>query len=53
MSQYFDKDFFKFLIGFAAIIIISLVIMAVLREYEVKSQIKQENSAVNVATPKP
>lgn len=34
MSQYFDKSFLKFLLGFVAIVIISLVIVAILRNYQ-------------------
>lgn len=49
MSQYFDKDFFKFLIGFVAIIIISLTVVALLRNYQAK---EVEKSPVNnIATP--
>ena len=34
MSQYLDKDFLKFLLGFAAILIISLVVVATLKKYQ-------------------
>ena len=37
MSQYFDKDFLKFLLGFAAIIIISLIVVATLRQYQAEN----------------
>lgn len=53
MSQYFDKDFFKFLIGFVSILIISLVFVTFLREYETKSKIKSTTPRVYTATPKP
>jgi hypothetical protein len=36
MSQYFDKDFLKFLLGFAAIIFISLIIVAAIRANQEK-----------------
>lgn len=38
MLQYFDKDFLKFLLGFAAIIIISLIVVAALRAYQDKNK---------------
>jgi hypothetical protein len=38
MSQYFDKNFLKFLLGFTAIIIITLIIIAVLEKYQSKEQ---------------
>jgi hypothetical protein len=34
MSQYLDKDFLKFLLGFVAIIFISLIVVATLRGLE-------------------
>ena len=37
MSNYFDKDFFKFLLGFVAIIAISLVIILGTEFYQNKS----------------
>ncbi|KKQ99261.1 MAG: hypothetical protein UT25_C0003G0085 [Parcubacteria group bacterium GW2011_GWC1_39_12] len=33
MSDYFDKDFFKFLFGFLTIIIVSLIIILVAKIY--------------------
>jgi hypothetical protein len=48
MSQYFDKDFLKFLLGFAAIIIISLIIAAALRAYQDK---KSALPAVQTSAP--
>ena len=47
MSQYFDKDFFKFLLGFVAIIALSLIIILVARTYQDKSEAK--TSVINVA----
>jgi len=35
MSQYIDKDFLKFLLGFAAIIFISLIVVATLKKNQV------------------
>lgn len=34
MSKYFDKDFFKFFLGFAAIISTSIIIILAARVYE-------------------
>jgi hypothetical protein len=34
MSRYFDKTFFKFLFGFAAIIIVSLIIIFLVKQQE-------------------
>ena len=52
MLQSFDKDFFKFLISFVAIIVISLVFVVFLREYESRSKIKITTPVVNLANPK-
>lgn len=39
MIKYFDKDFFKFFMGFLAIVTLSLLIIVVTRHYaEVRSQ---------------
>ena len=38
MSQYFDKDFFKFFMGFAAIISVSLMIIFATHFFEQKAQ---------------
>ncbi len=39
MSKYFDKDFFKFTLGFLAIVAFSLVLIIVAKYYDdVKSQ---------------
>ncbi len=43
MSQYFDKDFLKFFLGFIAIISISLVIIFATRFYEEKSKVQTAN----------
>lgn len=48
MTQYFDKDFLKFLLGFASIVIISLIIVAALREYQSKRE--PESPSVQTAT---
>jgi len=32
MSQYLDKDFLKFLLGFVAIVFISLIVVATLKK---------------------
>jgi predicted ferric reductase len=34
MSKYFDKDFFKFFLGFAAIISLSLIMIVAVRMYQ-------------------
>ncbi len=49
MSQYIDKDFFKFFLGFFAIISVSLVIIIATRIYQ-DSQITntvEANTAIN------
>ena len=54
MRQYFDKDFFKFLLGFVAIIAFSLAIILVARSYQNKSE--TQTPLINVAksaAPKP
>ena len=38
MSEYFDKDFFKFLLGFFVIIALSLIIILGTRTYQKNSQ---------------
>ena len=43
MSKYFDKDFFKFLLGFAVIVTISLVVILATRMYEEKSKAQTAN----------
>ena len=40
MSKYFDKNFFKFLSGFVAIIAFSLIVILVARAYQDKSKIQ-------------
>ena len=53
MSQYFDKDFLKFLLGFAAIIIISLIIVATLREYQAGKTKSVPETTQTAATTQP
>ncbi len=53
MSQYFDKDFLKFLLGFVAIIFISLIITAVLKKYQDGKQMPTLPSIQTAATGKP
>ena len=45
MSQYFDKNFIKFFLGFAAIISVSLMIIFATRFYEKKSSASGDNAA--------
>jgi hypothetical protein len=45
--KYFDKDFFKFFWGFMAILIISLVLIAIGKMY----QEKEIANTVNIANP--
>lgn len=55
MSKYFDKDFFKFSIGFATIISISLIIILATRIYQEQAFMGSEQdtaSAVNAVQPK-
>ena len=41
MSQYFDKDFLKFLIGFAAIIAISCIMILAVRLYGTEKTVQK------------
>lgn len=34
MNEYFDRDFFKFLLGFTAIVSISLAVILVTQDYQ-------------------
>ena len=43
MSQYFDKDFFKFFLGFVAIISVSLMVIFATRFYEEKAKVSAAN----------
>jgi hypothetical protein len=43
MSRYFDKDFFKFLLGFATIIAFSLTVILVAKIYQGSSEPVQAN----------
>ena len=47
MSQYFDKDFLKFFLGFVSIVLLSLVIIIIAQSYKSKSEIE----TVNIAQP--
>ncbi len=48
MIKYFDKDFFKFLMGFLAIVSLSLLIIVVTRHYaEVQAQMASVIGATN------
>ena len=49
MSQYFDKDFFKFLLGFVAIITFSLIIILIARTYEDNSKMQEANTIQSVS----
>lgn len=46
MSQYFDKDFFKFLLGFVLIIIISCVCILAVRMYQAQRIEDAQKAAV-------
>jgi predicted ferric reductase len=49
MSKYFDKDFFKFFIGFLAIVSLSLIIIIATRLY---AESRAETaSVINSVTP--
>ena len=50
MSQYFDKDFFKFLLGFAAIILISCAVILATKVYQAQLEGKLV-PITNVAKP--
>jgi hypothetical protein len=50
MIKYFDKDFFKFLLGFIAIIALSLVIILAAKSYQVKSKLETANAIQAVST---
>lgn len=47
MSQYFDKDFFKFVLGFLTLVFFSLTIIFISRVYEEKL-VEKENSATAI-----
>jgi hypothetical protein len=53
MSQYLDKDFLKFLLGFVAIIFISLIIIAVMKKYQDRGETPTLPSIQTAATTKP
>ena len=48
MTRYFDKDFFKFLFKFVAIVAVSLAVIFVTQAYESGSE---SEPGVNIATP--
>ena len=48
MSDYFDKDFFKFFLGFAAIISLSLVVIFATRFYEEKALTDSTSDSASV-----
>jgi hypothetical protein len=52
MTDYFDKDFFKFLMGFAAIILLSCVLIIAARLYQ-SEQDSDHNAVTNIAKPEP
>ncbi len=41
MSKYFDKGFFRFLLGFVAIVAFSMVVIVALRLYQEQSSIQK------------
>lgn len=43
MSKYFDKDFFRFAMGFLAIITLSLIIIVITRHYE---EVREQTASV-------
>ncbi len=48
MLKYFDKDFLKFFLGFAAIISVSLMIIVVTRVFQERSNEKDAREPANV-----
>ena len=50
MTKYFDKDFFKFFLGFFAIISVSLIIIMATRAYQVKADMQKANVIDSVST---
>ena len=48
MSNYFDKDFFKFALGFVSIILISLAIILAVRIYETNNVPDAVQNAVSM-----
>lgn len=49
MSRYFDKDFFRFLFGFVAIILVSMLVLFFANRYEADRQ--SPGPDINVAQP--
>jgi hypothetical protein len=48
MTKYFDQDFFKFFLRFAAILSTSIVIILVARSYQNKSEPPKNSDQANV-----
>ncbi len=48
MSQYFDRDFFRFFLGFIAILAASLVILLATRIYQESSTAKSNSNTSSV-----
>jgi hypothetical protein len=48
MKKYFDQDFFKFFLRFAAILSTSIVIILVARSYQNKPEPPQNSGQANV-----
>lgn len=47
MTKYFDKDFWKFLLGFVSILSTSIIIILASRMYQDSSDIQSESQAGN------
>jgi len=50
MSQYFDKDFFKFFLRFAAILSVSIIIIIAARLYQTQSSLAEDNTSAVIKT---
>lgn len=48
MTKYFDKDFWRFFMGFVAIICTSLIILFASRLYQNDSLVKEDSAQGNV-----
>ena len=44
MIKYFDKDFFKFLLGFVSILCTSLIILLASRLYQEEARVSKESN---------
>ncbi len=51
MTDYFDKDFFKFLTGFLAVIIISLIMVLGTKIYSNEKEINRASTATKSTSP--